>query len=144
MHWHRVDPVQAVDALLLEGADAPVRLAALLASKPPAVRDLPVAFGEDWAAIFAQPVLDESERILPRITGAQALYRAAEGWWFPVGCELAIPRHAQAELLAHFAQVRDLAPPLIAIPRFGPDGLAVSADILPIRRLAPLAVEPAG
>lgn len=138
MKWRRVEPVQSVDALLINEADAPAHMAMKLASKPEAIRTLPVVLGEHWAAIFARPQPGESEGILPHLTGATALYRVAEGWWFPVGCALDVPEHAFAELLVCFAKERNFKPPVIIVPQFGPDDLARSADVYLVHRPTPL------
>lgn len=132
MHWRRVDPVQAVDALLLTGEDAGERLADSLAGKPAFVRGLPVAVGENWAAIFARPLPGEDQPALPRLPMACPLYRAQPGWWFAVGSELAAPPAVQAELLQHFAGEAGLAPPLIIVPRFGDAQTSRDVDLYQI------------
>lgn len=129
MRWRRVDPVHAVDALLLIGTEAPRRLAEGLAGKPAFMRGLPTAIGENWAALFARPLPDEELPALPRLPGARALYQALPGWWFPVGSELSVPQGLQAELLRAFASVSSLAPPLIVVPRFGDAETSRDVDV---------------
>ncbi|WP_206244073.1 hypothetical protein [Novosphingobium terrae] len=139
MRWLRVAPLQTVDGLLLTGGDARDRLAQALAGKPRAIRMLPFASGAGWAALFARPLEPDGEPVLPRIADAMPLYRATDGWWFPVGWALNVPAHALGEVLAHLAAAHDLALPAIAVPRAPDDAECGACDLYPIRHTAGLA-----
>ena len=132
MHWRQDDPVQGVDALLLTGVGAAERLRAALDRRAEFVRNLPVASGAGWAAIFARAMPGENDTMLPRLDGARPLYSAGEGWWFPVGTELAVPPHAQATLLRHFAKISGFSPPVIVVPRFGNRPTSGDVDVYPV------------
>ena len=140
MHWRRVDPVQAVDALLLIGDEASARLDAALLAKPAFARSLPFAVGVDWAALFGRPLQGEDQPVLPRIAGAIPLYRAQPGWWFPVGSALDVPDSAQAELLKDFARHAGWAPPVIIVPRFGSRSFSCDVDAYPVHLRDPVSV----
>lgn len=141
MRWRRADPVQTVGALLLRGPGAARRLDEGMAGKPAALRALPVARGQDWAALFARPA-GEGEAILPRLAGALPLHEASPGWWLPVGWLLAAPAHVQPDLWRAMALHYGVAPPAVVVPR-AEDESAASADLYLIRHLAPFAREAA-
>jgi hypothetical protein len=137
MRWRRTDKVQEIGALIVTGPGAPARLAAAMARKSVLFQALAVAHGRDWAAVFAGTVAGEGDPILPRLSGATALYRAGH-WWFPVGTRLDAPDHAQDALLAALAAHHGIALPAILIPR--PDGEDGAADIYPAGDPAPFAI----
>lgn len=116
MRWQGVEPVQTVDGLLIRQADALAKLRAVLLARPAAIRQLPVAGGDGWAVVLARPGDEPDAGDLPFIKGARALYRAAPGWWFPVGLALDVPAHALAEVLGDFTRARALPRSLVAAP----------------------------
>lgn len=142
MRWRRTDAVQEVDALLLTGADAAERLHATLGRRPALYGALTFVAGADWAALFAAPMVEEREAVLPRVAGTTALYRAAPGWWFPVGTALAVPDHAREDLLAALAAREGIGSArVIAIPSFAGETSAEvdlyhARDAVPVRDLA--------
>ncbi len=132
MRWRQVDPVQPVDALLIVGEDAPRRLIDSLANKPAFLRNLPMAIGEDWAALFARPLPEEDQPALPRLLGSCPLYQALPGWWFPVGSALSTPSVVQPDLLHAMAREARISPPIIVVPEFGPSELSRDVDLYPV------------
>ncbi|MDQ0465007.1 hypothetical protein QO010_002791 [Caulobacter ginsengisoli] len=138
MRWVRTDPVQTVGAVLVRGPGAVEGLNRAMAGKPAALRSLPFARGEDWAALFARPD-GENEPVLPRLAGAVPLYEALPGWWLPVGWALAAPDHVQPVLWQAIGEHYGLAPPAIVVPREEGD----EADLYLVRHLAPFAREAA-
>jgi hypothetical protein len=135
MRWRRVEPLQDVSALLMTGAEAPRRLAGAMAAKPALLRALPVAFGEDWAAIFASPAIEE-DALLPRLADTMALYEAVAGIWLPVGVVPAIPDHAKAAVLRAMLEREGVAAPAILVPR-APGGKDAAADLYVIGETMP-------
>ena len=132
MRWINIDPIQAVDALLLTGDGAADRLDAALSQKPSFARTLPKAQGEGWAAVFARTLPGEREAMIPSIGGALPLYEAERGWYFPVGLQLDAPADMVPELLQYLAEEADLRPPAILTPR--DDG---RIDAYPVRLFHP-------
>jgi hypothetical protein len=123
MHWRRTAPVQEVGALIAFGPGVIDRTLGSLARKSALFRDLRIDHGEDWIAIFAAPLADESgtpagtpDRILPSVEGIP-LYEDAPGWWLPVGVELGVPGHARAALRQALADHHGMTNSLIVVPR---------------------------
>jgi hypothetical protein len=123
MHWRRTAPVQEVGALIAFGPGVIDRTLGSLARKSALFRDLRIDHGEDWIAIFAAPLADESgtpagtpDRILPSVGGIP-LYEDAPGWWLPVGVELGVPGHARAALRQALADHHGMTNSLIVVPR---------------------------
>ena len=134
MRWEIVDPIQPIDAMLVRGSEAAAKLAAAMEGKAAFQRGLPIALGEGWAALFARPLPGESEAMAPRIDDAICLFEAQKGWFFPVGCALAVPDDLANDLLQRVASEAGVPPPAIIVPRFG-EGQKVSSavDIYPVR-----------
>jgi hypothetical protein len=92
----------------------------------------PLFGGPGWAALFARPLEPDGEPVLPRIADAMPLYRAIEGWWFPVGWALNVPDHALGAVMAHLAAAHDLTLPAIVVPRSSGDEESGACDLYPI------------
>jgi len=141
MHWRRTASVQEVSALIAFGPGVIDRTLGSLARKSALFRDLVIDHGEDWIAIFAAPLADESgtpDRILPSVEGT-ALYEDAPGWWLPVGVELGVPGHARAVLRQALADHHGVRSPLIVVPRIAEaSDLTDQADIYAILNPSPL------
>lgn len=138
MLWKRTDPVQTVDALIAIGASVVDAMAVAMAGKPGRFRTLRVEVGDDWAALFAAPIPDAEEAVLPHLAGTRPLYLAARDFWLPVGVAMAVPDHARDPLLRAMFDHYCVAPPAIAVPRFA-DGQANTreADLYLIREPIP-------
>lgn len=133
MRWRRCDPVQDVSALIVRGVDAASRLARALASRNDVLGALAVEHGERWAA-----VLSGADAMLPRITGALALYEASPGRWLPVGVELDVPRHARDPLWGALVERSGLRSGVIVVPRFVDDEeTSAAVDLYPIGQSLP-------
>lgn len=120
MHWRRVAPVQDVGAQIVIGQSATERVRARLAGKSRLFADLRIDHGDDWIAIFAVLLVDESGgagAILPDL-GGLSLYEEAPGWWLPVGVEAGVPEHARGPLRNAMLALHDLRMPVIVVPRF--------------------------
>lgn len=141
MHWRRTAPVQDVGALIAFGPGVTERTLAILARKSALFRELRIGHGEDWIAIFAVPLADESgrpDRILPSLNSI-ALYEDAPGWWLPVGVELGVPDHARAALRQSMADRHQIGTPAIVVPRIAEAAdIAEQADIYAIIHARPL------
>lgn len=120
MHWRRVAAVQDVTAMIVQGSGAAEDVLHRLAGKSSLFDALLIDRGEDWIAIFAAPLPDETgtaDSILPDIPGVP-LYEEAAGWWLPVGVEIAAPAHVRASLRQALAAFNDVRTPAIVVPRF--------------------------
>jgi len=149
MRWCRTDPVQEVDALIVIGPDAPERVTTTLSRKSGLFASLTIEQGEGWVAIFAAALDGGTETLLPRLPDATALYAMVPGWWLPVGIRLAVPDHAQAELIAAMCDRFGMTSPAIIVPRFGrPDSdiedCTDHADIYLIRHPRPVGAPTSG
>ena len=139
MRWRRGEPLQSVGALILIDVDAKARLQNALLHKSRLFRALPFAWGEGWVVLFAAPVGDLDEPVLPRLPGSIALYEAAEGWWLPVGVELEAPVHVHAALWASLTERSAAAPPAVVAPRLASSEPSThEADVFLIRDLQPI------
>ncbi len=134
MQWRKVEPVHAVNALLLTGDDASASMKLELSEKPAFLRGLPTAHGDGWAAVFAGSLPQEREAMVPRIKDARPLYEAESGWFLPVGCEFAVPDDLKTELLERLARQTGFRPPVIIVPRFdAQDTISSTLDAYPVR-----------
>jgi hypothetical protein len=123
MHWRRVAPVQDVGAQIVIRPGAVEQVRARLAAKSLLFSELQIDHGDDWVAIFAMPLVDESgsaDTILPDL-GGTSLYEEAPGWWLPVGVAVAAPQHARASLRDALMAAHDVRMPVIVVPRFEGD-----------------------
>jgi hypothetical protein len=123
MHWRRVAPVQNVGAQIVTGRGAVEQVRERLAGKSRLFSELQIDHGDDWIAVFAVPLADESggaDTILPDLGGI-SLYEEAPGWWLPVGVEAGAPEHARGSLRDALLAVHDVRMPVILVPRFDGD-----------------------
>jgi len=140
MHWRRTDPVQSVGGLLVTGPGAADRLADAMIRKSALLQALPVEHGEDWAAVFAGPVGQDADVVLPRIDGSTPIYASGEGWWLPVGVEVDAPEPARAALWRAMGDHWGVRPPAIVVPKLT-EGVIRSreADLFLVREPIPFA-----
>lgn len=122
MQWRRTDPVQPVGALLAVGTDAVVQAEVQLARKSVLFRQLKQVRGGDWLAYFATKLSsgeDEGVLALPHINAMRPLYEETQGWWLPVGTEMAVAEILRPDLRQALCAQKRVKPPFILVPRFG-------------------------
>ncbi len=111
MIWVNGERVQTADALLFDQRPQSSELLAHFKAKPKAFLDCDYAFGENWAALFANTI--DGEAILPNLPNTRPIYQAYERIFLPVGVSLSLSKTAafdylQAILDRHVPQHQDV------------------------------------